>query len=70
MVVGAGAPGRQIAVELAGTRDFTLAVGTESLELPQRIGGRDLFWWLTKLGTITKTGKSRLARRMRAPAAW
>ena len=33
--------------------------------LPQRFLGRDLFWWLTRLGLITKTADSRLARRLR-----
>jgi len=32
--------------------------------LPQRLLGRDLFWWLTRLGLITKTADSRLARRL------
>lgn len=66
LVVGAGNSGRQIALELAATRDVTLAVGTEPLQLPQRILGRDLFWWLTRLGVITRTSDSLLARRMRA----
>jgi putative flavoprotein involved in K+ transport len=65
-VVGAGNSGRQIALELAATHDVTLAVGTESTQLPQRFLGRDLFWWLTRLGVITKTDRSPLARRMRA----
>jgi putative flavoprotein involved in K+ transport len=66
VVVGAGNSGRQIALELAATHDVTLAVGTESTQLPQRILGRDLFWWLTRLGVVTKTDRSLLARRMRA----
>jgi putative flavoprotein involved in K+ transport len=66
VVVGAGNSGRQIALELAATHQVTLAVGTGSLELPQRLLGRDLFWWLTSLGVITKTSDSHLARRMRA----
>jgi putative flavoprotein involved in K+ transport len=65
-VVGAGNSGRQIALELAATHDVTLAAGTQSMELPQRLLGRDLFWWLTRLGVITKTDQSLLARRMRA----
>ena len=44
VVVGAGNSGRQIALELAASHDVTLAVGTESLQLPQRILGHDLFW--------------------------
>ena len=66
VVVGAGNSGRQIAHELSATHPVTLAVGTESLELPQRLLGRDLFWWLTRLGVLDKTDRSLLARRMRA----
>ena len=65
VVVGAGNSGRQIAEELAATHDVILAVGTAPLQLPQRFLGRDLFWWLTRLGLMNKTIKSRLARRMR-----
>ena len=65
MVVGAGNSGLQIAAELAATRPVALAVGTRPPMLPQRFLGRDLFWWLTRLGLITKTADSRLARRMR-----
>jgi putative flavoprotein involved in K+ transport len=65
VVVGAGNSGRQIAEELAATHDVTLAVGTAPPQLPQRFLGRDLFWWLTRTGLMTKTLESRLARRMR-----
>jgi len=64
LVVGAGNSGLQIAVELAATRPVTVAVGTRPPMLPQRFLGRDLFWWLTRLGLLTKTGDSRLARRL------
>jgi putative flavoprotein involved in K+ transport len=33
--------------------------------LPQRLLGRDLFWWLTKTGLIKKTVDSRIGRRAR-----
>ncbi|WP_298515810.1 NAD(P)/FAD-dependent oxidoreductase [uncultured Nocardioides sp.] len=66
LVVGGGNSGRQIALELAATHDVTLSVGTDSVELPQRLLGRDLFWWLTRFGVITRTPDSFLARRMRA----
>jgi putative flavoprotein involved in K+ transport len=67
LVVGAGNSGLQIACELAsaGSRPVTVAVGTRPPMLPQRFLGRDLFWWLTRLGLITRTADSRLARRMR-----
>jgi putative flavoprotein involved in K+ transport len=64
LVVGAGNSGLQIAAELAATRPVTVAVGTRPPMLPQRLFGRDLFWWLTRLGLITKTADSRLARRL------
>ena len=66
VVVGGGNSGLQIAAELAATRQVSVAVGADSLHLPQRILGRDLFWWLTRLGVITKTADSLLARRMRS----
>ncbi len=66
LVVGSGNSGRQIALELAATHQVMLATGSEALRLPQRILGRDLFWWLTKVGLLGRTADSRLARRMRA----
>src|SRR4029453_19001761 len=33
--------------------------------LPQRLAGRDLFWWLTRLGLLRVTVDSRVGRRMR-----
>jgi len=66
LVVGGGNSGRQIALELAATREVTLSVGFRESELPQRLLGRDLFWWLTRLGLLSRTADSRLARRMRA----
>lgn len=66
VVVGGGNSGRQIALELAATHDVTLAVGTEAMELPQRMLGRDLFWWLLKVRLLSRTADSRAARRLRA----
>jgi putative flavoprotein involved in K+ transport len=66
LVVGAGNSGLQIAAELAATRPVTIAVGSRPPMLPQRFLGRDLFWWMTRLGAISKTADSRLARRVRA----
>jgi putative flavoprotein involved in K+ transport len=66
VVVGAGNSGRQIALELASTHEVTLAVGTGAMQLPQRMLGRDLFWWLLRFRLLNKTADSRIARRMRA----
>jgi putative flavoprotein involved in K+ transport len=63
LVVGGGNTGFQIAGELASTREVHLAIGSRQTPLPQRILGRDLFWWLTKLGVLEKTVDSRLGQR-------
>lgn len=66
LVVGGGNTGFQIATELAGAgRDVHLAIGSRQTPLPQRLLGRDIFWWLTKLGLLSKTVDSRLGRRAR-----
>jgi putative flavoprotein involved in K+ transport len=65
LVVGAANSGLQIALELAVTRPVTLAAGSQPPMLPQRVLGRDLFWWLTRTGALTKTADSHVARRMR-----
>jgi putative flavoprotein involved in K+ transport len=66
LVVGAANSGLQIAAELAATQSVTVAVGTRPTELPQRIAGRDLFFWLTKSGFFTVPAHTRIARRLRA----
>jgi len=63
LVVGGGNTGYQIAKELSASRRVHLAVGSRQTPLPQKILGRDLFWWLTKTGLINKTIESRLGRR-------
>jgi putative flavoprotein involved in K+ transport len=63
VVVGGGNTGYQIAKELSTGRAVTLAVGARQTPLPQRILGRDLFWWLTKTGLIRTTVESRIGRR-------
>lgn len=65
LVVGGGNTGFQIAKELSASRPVHLAVGSRQKPLPQRLLGRDLFWWLTKLGLLRKTVESRMGRRMR-----
>src|SRR4029079_7849889 len=66
LVVGGGNTGFQIAKELGATRAVHLAIGSRQTPLPQRLLGRDLFWWLTKLGVLSKTVESRLGRRLRS----
>jgi putative flavoprotein involved in K+ transport len=64
LVVGGGNTGFQIAKELSATHDVVLAVGSRQKPLPQRVLGRDLFWWLTRTGLIRKTIDSRLGRKL------
>jgi putative flavoprotein involved in K+ transport len=63
LIVGGGNTGFQIAKELSPTHGVHLAVGSRQTPLPQRILGRDLFWWLTKFGVLEKTVDSRFGRR-------
>jgi putative flavoprotein involved in K+ transport len=63
-VVGGGNSGFQIAEELAATRTVDLSIATKYPMLPQRRAGRDLFWWLTRLGLLRVTVDSRLGQRM------
>jgi putative flavoprotein involved in K+ transport len=65
LVVGGGNTGFQIAKELSTTHKVILSVGSRQKPLPQRLAGRDLFWWLTKTGLIHKTVESRLGKRLK-----
>ncbi|MET9953374.1 NAD(P)/FAD-dependent oxidoreductase [Streptomyces sp. NPDC006339] len=54
VVVGDGNSGRQIAVELAETHSVVLGCGESvSPPLPQRVVGRDMFWWMSVLGVMS-----------------
>jgi putative flavoprotein involved in K+ transport len=64
LVVGGGNTGFQIAEELAASREVHLSIGSRQMPLPQRILGRDLFWYLEATGLIRKTATSRIGRRM------
>jgi putative flavoprotein involved in K+ transport len=65
LVVGGGNTGFQIAEELSSTRRVVLAIGSRQTPLPQRLLGRDLFWWLTKTRLFNTTVESRLGRKLR-----
>ncbi|HKP89015.1 MAG TPA: NAD(P)/FAD-dependent oxidoreductase [Thermoleophilaceae bacterium] len=65
LVVGGGNTGYQIAAELAATREVHISIGSPQTPLPQRVLGRDLFWYLDATGVIRKTRDSRIGRRMR-----
>ena len=55
LVVGASATGVQLADELrASGREVTLAVGSHT-RLPRRYRGRDIYWWMHRIGMLDKT---------------
>jgi putative flavoprotein involved in K+ transport len=64
LVVGGGNTGFQIAQELSGSHAVHLSIGSRQMPLPQRILGRDLFWYLEATGLIRKNRASRIGRRM------
>jgi putative flavoprotein involved in K+ transport len=65
LVVGGGNSGFQIAEELAAAaRRVDLSIATKQPVLPQRLAGKDLFWWLTRLRLMRVSTESRLGRRM------
>ncbi len=65
LVVGGGNTGFQIAEELSLSHEVHLAIGSRQTPLPQRILGRDLFWYLDATGLIRKTATSRIGKLMR-----
>jgi putative flavoprotein involved in K+ transport len=64
LVVGGGNTGFQIAAELSASHEVHLSIGSRQKPLPQRILGRDLFWYLEATGLIRKTSASRIGRRL------
>lgn len=52
LVVGDGATGRQIAMELAQTHPVALAGGKPRAAVPPRVLGRSIFWWLSVSGAL------------------
>jgi putative flavoprotein involved in K+ transport len=64
LVVGGGNTGFQIAEELSATREVHLSIGSRQAPLPQRIFGRDLFWYLEKTGAMRKSTDTRIGRRL------
>jgi putative flavoprotein involved in K+ transport len=66
LVVGGGNSGLQIAEELSAGRRVDVSVGTNPPMLPQRLLGKDLFWWLTRLGLMRVPAESRLGRRVQS----
>lgn len=64
LVVGDGATGRQIALELAGTgsHHVILAAGHARRVSPQQIAGRSIFWWMDTLSILRASRETRIGR--------
>ena len=62
LVVGDGATGRQIALELTSNHGVLLAAGRPRRVSPDRILGRSVFWWMDKLGILRASRESRIGR--------
>jgi len=66
LVVGDGDSGRQIAQDLSlSGRSVCLSHGKRRLYLPQHVLGRDVFWWLTKVGGPELDASTRRAHFIR-----
>lgn len=66
LVVGDGATGRQIALELSGSREVVLAAGRPRRVSPDRILGRSVFWWMDKVGIARLSPESSIGSRLKA----
>lgn len=62
VVVGDGATGRQIAGRLASVCKVILSTGTSRSLPPGIVFGKDLFWWLNKIGVLFADKSSVVAK--------
>jgi len=62
LVVGDGATGRQIALELSAAHNVFLATGRPRRVSPDRILGKSVFWWMDKLGILKASRESAIGR--------
>jgi putative flavoprotein involved in K+ transport len=62
LVVGDGATGRQIALELTENHEVLLAAGRSRRVSPNRILGRSVFWWMDRLGVLRASRESPVGR--------
>jgi len=62
-IIGDGASGRQIAALLRKQdNEVTLATGRKRGLPPNRVLGRDIFWWLKKIGVLFADKNSKVAK--------
>ncbi|PHM45382.1 potassium uptake trka-like protein [Xenorhabdus mauleonii] len=66
LVVGDGASGRDIALDLASTHSVLLATGKPRNLLPEYILGRSVWWWLNRLGLLKASSLSMIGKMLRS----
>lgn len=66
-VVGSANSALQIAAELSASHEVVVCRGRRQPRLPQRILGRDAFWWLSRCGILRLPTNTPLARRLAMP---
>lgn len=66
-VVGSANSALQIAAELSDSHEVVVCRGRKQPRLPQRILGRDAFWWLSNSGILRLPTNTPLARRLAMP---
>jgi putative flavoprotein involved in K+ transport len=62
LVVGDGATGRQIALELTVNHEVLLAAGRHRRVSPDQILGKSVFWWMDRLGILRSSRESPIGR--------
>jgi putative flavoprotein involved in K+ transport len=62
LVVGDGATGRQIALELTVNHEVLLAAGRHRRVSPDQILGKSVFWWMDRLGVLRSSRESPIGR--------
>lgn len=65
VVVGDGATGRDLAVELSASHTVYLAAGKPRRLVPERIAGVSIWWWFKRLGMLTAPSEGFVGRKMR-----
>ena len=63
LVIGAGASGIQIAEELIGAGRTVFLAASRHRRIPRRFRGRDVYWWLDRMGRFEQTIDTFLDRR-------
>lgn len=70
LVVGDGASGRDIAVEVRQLQPVILATGKARKLFPERLLGKSIWWWLNLLGVLRAPADSRIGRKLRQSDAF